>query len=358
MVDNNQAEYPPPEDLAIDDLLLDPLNPRLPERMRGAPQEELLEFVTEEYDVLAVARSIALHGYFPSEPVIVLRGEGVLTVVEGNRRLAAIKLASDEMLRAELDLSDEDDWRQISNSQEIPTYIPAIVVEDRASIAPIVGYRHISGIEPWDPWAKARFIGGLIEEAEEDADFSVLADEVGEPTANIRANYRNLMIVQRARALGLETTRVENKFGVFTRSMNSPSLRDHIGTPSHTDVEIDSVIIPDEKREELAELIGWLFGIDDLPAVIGESRDITRLGTVVASEEGLRVLRESRDLEEAHIAAGGLKERLMRRLARARGNLEKAIQDLPDYVEDDEVIELLNGCEEALAQLTEILNPN
>ena len=83
----------------VDDLHLDHRNPRLPEEFQELPQEELVCFVADEYDSLRIARSVAQFGYFPSEPLIVVEEDGVIIVVEGNRRLAALKLLNNADLR-------------------------------------------------------------------------------------------------------------------------------------------------------------------------------------------------------------------------------------------------------------------
>lgn len=341
MPTNNQTGFRM-DDLPIADLLLDPHNARLPEEMQSADQDKLLKFIAEQYDAIWIARSIASHGYFPSEPLIVVPTERKFIVVEGNRRLAAVKLLRDEGLQAELDLDDADDWDELAESSQIPDTVPVVVVDDRRSVAPIIGYRHISGIEPWDPWAKARFIATLLDD--EGLDFDEAAHEVGEDSNDIRDNYRNYIIVQRARQFGIPTDRVETKFGVFTRAMNSPKLREHIGTPVASGVKKNGDIVPDDRKYELAELLSWLFGTDSQDAVIGESRDITKLGTAVGSDDGLAVLRETRDLNEADIAAGGLRHRLLRRINTAIGNLRAAEDEVPAYSQDEEVITLLERC--------------
>jgi hypothetical protein len=62
-------------DVALDQLLLDPRNPRLPPEIQGADQLTLARYIDAHYDPLRVARSITAHGYFPSEPLILIAGE-------------------------------------------------------------------------------------------------------------------------------------------------------------------------------------------------------------------------------------------------------------------------------------------
>ena len=74
-------------------LMLDPLNPRLPEADRELSQRELLAALIENDDVEGLAKSVVDKGYYPLEPLIAIDGEnGNRIVIEGNRRLAALKL--------------------------------------------------------------------------------------------------------------------------------------------------------------------------------------------------------------------------------------------------------------------------
>src|SRR5205807_548398 len=103
----------------------------------------------------------ARYGFFSSEPLIVIEadevdGKQMYTVVEGNRRLTALRLLDDAELRKTLEADDE--WNTLAEETALPEAIPTVVAPSREMVAPIVGYRHISGIEEWDPDAKARFI--------------------------------------------------------------------------------------------------------------------------------------------------------------------------------------------------------
>ena len=61
-------------ELPIEQLRLDAFNPRLSESLQGESQQRLLIEIVEKYNAIDVARSIASHGYFPSEPLIVIEG--------------------------------------------------------------------------------------------------------------------------------------------------------------------------------------------------------------------------------------------------------------------------------------------
>lgn len=77
------------------DLLLDPENPRIVEFGLGEKptQFDIMKTLWERMAVNEVATSIAWNGYFLHEPLFIEQdGKGQLIVIEGNRRLTAVKL--------------------------------------------------------------------------------------------------------------------------------------------------------------------------------------------------------------------------------------------------------------------------
>ena len=341
-----------PDELPIHQLRLDPLNPRLPEAYQGASEVQLLEYIAEAYNAIEVARSIALHGYFHSEPLIVINAtDDSYIVVEGNRRLVALRVLVEPTLSDQLD--DAEEWRALASAANLPERIPVVIAPSRQSVAPIIGYRHISGIEPWEPYAQARFIASLVDN--ESLGFQDVANLVGERSTEVAAKYRNFAAVTQVKDdFGIDITRVIRRFGVFTRVMTSSPLRTYIGAPAPAEVHPSERPLPEDSGPKARELFSWVFGDDSDDPVIGESRDITDLGQVVSSEDGLRILKETRDLESSFIAAGGLRDRLLRRLTNAHNSLEAAQDDFAAYCDDEEVQELLARCQGSLQRLVEV----
>src|SRR5438552_5014365 len=202
---------------AAGELLLDDENPRLPEELKARTQKSLLQWMANEYNTVEVAQSIAEHGYFDSEPMIAIRRGKKYVVIEGNRRLTALKLLLDDKLRHALDIEEEEKWDDLASDVEIEDRFPIHVANNRQAVAPIIGYRHIAGIEPWEPWAKARFIARQVEK--ERKSFAVVAMIVGEAESEVRAQYRNYRIaVDADKKLGVPADRVKASFGFFTRA--------------------------------------------------------------------------------------------------------------------------------------------
>src|SRR6266566_3078427 len=241
-----------PDEVAVDRLLLDDENPRLPEDLQPKTQEALLKLMANEYNTMEVARSVAEHGYFDSEPMIAIKAGSKLRVIEGNRRLTALKLLLSDSLRHSLDLDESSKWDELASDTDVEDRFPIHVAKSRQSVAPIIGYRHIAGIEPWDPWAKARFIAKQV--GQEKQTFEDVARIVGEDESDVRESYRNYRIaVDAEKKLKVPADRVKRSFGFFTRAMNSVGLREHMGAPAPADVKAGKPVLKKRKKKEVAE---------------------------------------------------------------------------------------------------------
>ncbi len=77
----------------VSDLLLDAGNPRFGGNLCASENQSLLlESIIEQHGVNDLLASMSSNGYFDAEPVVAVEKEGRLTVVEGNRRLAAASI--------------------------------------------------------------------------------------------------------------------------------------------------------------------------------------------------------------------------------------------------------------------------
>src|SRR6266576_6004775 len=112
------------DEVAANKLLLDDENPRLPENMESTTPDALLKWMANQYNTLEVARSVAEHGYFDSEPMIAIKEGNRFKVVEGNRRLTALKLLLDDSLRHSIALDEPDKWDELASETEIEDRFP------------------------------------------------------------------------------------------------------------------------------------------------------------------------------------------------------------------------------------------
>jgi len=80
--------------IKVGDLHFDHQNARLAEYgiTPATSEQDILKILWEAMDVRELVQSISASGYFPHEPLIVAKEGGKLVVIEGNRRLAAVKV--------------------------------------------------------------------------------------------------------------------------------------------------------------------------------------------------------------------------------------------------------------------------
>jgi hypothetical protein len=334
-------------------LKLDPKNPRLPKTLRSASQEELLKHIENQYEPILVGRSIAAHGFFFSEPLITVEEEGDSFVVEGNRRLTALKLLTEPESR---ELVTNAEWEQLAVDVRLPKQgIPVVRAASRDAVAPIIGYRHIAGIQEWDPFPKAQFITQLVDA--EEKSFIEVAQLVGENEGEVRRLYRNYGVVEQAQELGIDTSRVEAGFGVFDRALVG-GIREYVSAPAPSAIAERAWPLPDsdDVPEKLDEVFSWIFGDEKHEAVFSDSRSLSTLSKVLRSDDGVEALRRTRDLQEAEEAAGGPRARLLENLAASIASLKSAQQDLSGYRTDKAVISAVRKCEELASELRKKLD--
>ena len=133
---------------------------------------------------------------------------------------------------------------------------------------------------------------------------------------------------------------VEAAFGVFYNALDQPGIRSFLGLGKQSHITtLPDAPIPDESIENLRTLIGLLYGDEQnaLKKVITESRDLKKLGEVLASERGRVNLLNDRDLERAWRVIGGGRQDLLALLDSARSRLAEANGQATEYRGDEEI---------------------
>lgn len=91
----------------VSDLDFDLKNPRLSgyDIDASATDADIIGLLWDAMDVRELVLSIQASGFFPHEPIIVAREDGKNVVIEGNRRLAAVRLLLQPELSSELKIN-------------------------------------------------------------------------------------------------------------------------------------------------------------------------------------------------------------------------------------------------------------
>ena len=182
------------EMMKISDLAFDLENPRLVEfdLPKNASDADVMQVVSENMAVRELALSIATCGFFRHEPLMVVRESGKNIVIEGNRRLAAVKVLLEpsrgESLKITVPEVSEDDREAL---MELP-----VARTTRESAWRYIGFKHINGPAKWSLYAKSEFIARVHR------DYGVplddIARQIGDTHRIVQRLFRGIMVLKQS----------------------------------------------------------------------------------------------------------------------------------------------------------------
>ena len=294
--------------IALSELEIDRQNPRLPSSLKGADEDDIIKYLIRRTNIAELVTSIGENDFFPGEAIVVTPSKGTpgkYTVLEGNRRLTALKLIQTPALAGGISPGVAE---VAANAKNRPTKVPAYEVNRREDVLQYLGFRHVSGVQRWDPLAKARYLKMLYEHADgqPESRYAQIASEIGSRRDTVQKNLDALAAYEVTEAEGFfkipDLTEERFQFGVFYTALANSKLasfagaKDDDGEPTHP--------IDDPQRlkvGEIRELVEWMFQKDgNGDTKLGESRNIPMLAAVVSSPTALQLLREGASLEDAY----------------------------------------------------------
>lgn len=184
--------------IAVANLDLDIRNPRLGEGNSQLAPQQVIQYLFDHDKALEVAESIAQRGYFPNEPVLAIKDGKTYIVVEGNRRLAALKALREPSI---LDGNVQRKVERLARRIDINaiTKIPVTIAPNRKATDQQIAGRHLgTPVLAWRAENRANFILEKIEEGytndelKEDLNFSDSDIQQARQTRAIAAMARSL----------------------------------------------------------------------------------------------------------------------------------------------------------------------
>ncbi len=350
---SGQGPYPR---FSVGELLLDPENPRLIEYgvEPDAPQDELLRILWEEFAIRELAMSIAYSGYFTHEPLFVERdGHGRPIVIEGNRRLAAVKLLLDENARKLVGATDLPDIDEIDANRRTELQTLPVVETTREDVWRYLGFKHVNGPSSWGSYAKAQYIAQVHNEFGVPLD--AIAAQIGDYSNTVRRMYRGLMVIEQAESAGKFSRKNVSKarffFNYVYSAVTMVGIRGFLGLDT-TDPEAREPV-PPGKLNELGELCLWLYGDATRgiqPVVRTQNPDLGVLDSVLKNPASTAALRDGFSLDVAKDIQEGDDRIFRRSVLDARLSLQRAHSTLSTgYALDDAEVFLIGTEVEELA---------
>jgi hypothetical protein len=335
-----QAEKVPVEILDFDEN-----NPRFTpdKKPSGSDDEAVISMLAASADLAELIQSISNSGYINIEPLIVLERNGRLAVLEGNRRLAAVKVLRDpELARAARISTPPMGNTQRATLDELLVY--RVANEDDAR--DLIGFKHINGPQSWDAFAKARFAARWLDDEHSkrnsgDAHMSLqdIASRMGDQHMTMHRMVAALYVLEQADNDGAyeisDRKRKSFSFSHLYTGLAYEEFTNYLGMdrPNRTADPVRDPV-PPQKFDELRNLLTWLYGSKERdlePAVRSQNPDLGRLRAVLGSPAAISMLAERNNLDEAIVTATPADVRFQKHLVTANAELQHAVSTLEGF---------------------------
>lgn len=344
----------------LDELMLDPRNPRLGRRLNNddISQPQILDLM-RAHSLEELATSFVESGFWPQEAVLCVReqleGKLSLIVVEGNRRLAALKF-----LKASVDgHPPSPTWAKIISGWSVPhgffDEVPVIQMPNRQSVDIYLGYRHVTGIKEWNPAEKAEYIAYLIDQR--GFDYDEVMRKIGSKTEAVRRNYIAYQVYrQSSETEDIDETKIVEKFSVLFLALRTSGVQNFLGVDIKAEPKQAKTPVPPEHVKNLRVFVRWLFGEGDHEPIVKDSRQVDKFSRVLESENALAYLRTSTrpTLDYAYVLAGGEQDEVRELLSGAAFDIEQALGILHLHTDDAEIAKVANRIVKAARQIEKL----
>jgi len=306
------------------DLELDPHNPRLPKSMGSKTEKEIINFFLSDASLLELMLAIGKNGFFEGEQLLVIPHNTKYLVIEGNRRLSAVKLLHEpslaEIYKSKVDLI-------IKESDYFPPEIPCLIFKEKDEILKYLGFRHITGIKSWKLLEKARYMAKLKEDFYHSEPIHNASREIAKMIGS-RKDYVLRVLV------GYELYEIIDKNNFYQiKDLNDTTFYFNYLADSLSRSNIELFLGVDIENENptkninfnnLKEWTNWLFNKELPNKIIGDSEHLNLLNKVIDSPIALEVFRSGEKLFRAIEFTNEIDVQFEKAIRESINQLEKA----------------------------------
>ena len=325
------------KDVHLAELHFDPENPRLPPGV-GADQKKIFRYLVDSIGVEDLLRAISSSGMIPSDPIIVRPRQKPLAgyyVIEGNRRLAALKLLSGEQIGDDLQAPKVPEV-----TPQIRSTFDPITVEqgwETEALASYLGYKHVTSAKEWSPEAKARFVKHHAAGDFSEKSLRKFAKQLGTTYPTLKRWLIADLTLDQAESNGIfdpQHATTKRYFGRFYTLLGGSEVQKFLGLAG--DISVNPV--PSEKLKNLEDFVAWSVGTKSRKAFLS-SRHQNKLEAVLSSPRALKYFRTSRDLTSALFYTEYNTAEIATQLREASYTIEECLVKLNDVKNDSSVVE-------------------
>lgn len=316
--------------LPLGQLFLDERNPRLPKSLQNATEVEIIEYMLLDASLIELMLAIGKNDFFPGEQLLVVKTKDeVYKVVEGNRRLSAVKLLNKPDL---VSVQKTKIQQVIKETEFFPNEIPCLIFDAEEDIHNYLGYRHITGIKEWKLLEKARYLFGLWKDQYSELDLNQASRELAKSIGSRKDYVKRILIGYQIfykiedeayyRIPGLNDTSFY--FNYIADSLNKLHIANYLGLDVKNIDDIDEVSINEKHLENWTR---WLFekNIEGRTRLIGDSSSLNALNKILGHEDASKAfIEKGYSLDSAMDLTGEADSQFYNYLNNALSQLENA----------------------------------
>jgi len=242
--------------------------------------------------------SLKINGYLPVDQIQVRPlDSGGYVVVEGNRRVAALKYLQDKYEKDNADIN--------KLNPTIFGKVPVVFydVQDEMRFLTLMALKHISGNKKWGEWNQAKLLehmlnGGLTE--------GEICKRTGIDLVDLRRALRALSFLQQYMNSDYGDQFKEDKFPIFREAIGIISLKEWLGwdDKTYTALNVQNRELffswiskePSNKEDDDGSVS---FG-DKYNEAIIKREDVRLLGKIINDEYAISQLKSTRDINKAY----------------------------------------------------------
>ena len=330
------------EYIGSSNLVFDDQNPRLVEfGVAAYKEEQLINLLWREMAVEELVMSILAQGFFDHEPLYVMRREdGKLIVLEGNRRLAAIRsILNPDIVKGER-MKKFEGRITPETKDKLERSIPVIILDSRKDAWRLLGFKHVNGPAKWGSYAKAKYIADVHRIFGISLD--KIADQIGDTNKTVSKLYQGLMVIEQAEKNAefniddIKTPRLY--YSHLYTALGYEKFRAFLGIDDAADLDAP---VPAEKYSNLQEVMDWIYGSKkrDVDSLIRtQNPDLRRFVDILGNELSVATLRTGSSLEVAYDLTIDDNDALREALAKARLAIDKATSKVGSFDGDEGLV--------------------
>lgn len=320
----------------VDDLRLDLRNPRMPDD-HFADEEEAIEYLAQHAALEELVESIGNSGWFDYEPLVVLSSEGDQQniVIEGNRRLAVLRILRDDGLAKRLGVRLPAPVHKDARPDEVKVW----EVADRRDARDFIGFKHINGAFKWDSFAKAKYAAEWLDE---DPDVAAVSRRLGDTHNTVVRLVNGYRVLRQSERQGFDREKLPRRFAfshLYT-ALTRPSVRAYVGLEEGSGL-LGADPVPVSYSKSLRQLIAWLYGDEQTePVIKSQNPDLGRLVSVLGNASATRLLEAHPSLPAAYELVEDKQARFTSEMAKLLDQTKLVSSLIGSYDGDGSVMEM------------------